>query len=104
MKLKCICNNPQCNQKGIKTEIEWDGVSSYSLSLLVACPSCKERREVLDNKQENENKLLTISTPYIDSLSPQERKKLLKERSNRDFHKNIEEKKKVMDRNILPKH
>ena len=103
MKLICVCNNPNCQLHGIQNEIEWDGTSSYGLLLATECPMCHERRERMEPEQKEENKLLTISTPYIDSLTPNERKKMLKERSNRDFHKNIEEKKRQMDKDIIPK-
>ena len=104
MKLICICTNPKCQLKGQRSEIEWDGTSSYALHLATECPMCHERRQTEQGeKQEETNKLLSISAPYIDSLTPNERKKLLKERSNRDFKKNIEEKKRDIDKNIIPK-
>lgn len=104
MKLICTCTNPKCQLNGHKTEVEWDGVSSYALLLLTECPMCHEKRQTEEGEQEEAtNKLLSISAPYIDSLTPNERKKLLKERSNRDFHKNIEEKKRDIDKNIIPK-
>ena len=98
MKLTCYCD---CNKE--KRVIEWDGCSSYQLSQLLKCPVCGKRMTVEEQKQETRPKLSTIMTPTIDSMTPAQRKKLLKERSNRDFHKNIEARKREMDKNIIPK-
>ena len=98
MKLICYCD---CNKE--KREVEWDGCSSYQLSQLLKCPSCGKRMEIEQENHDEGPKWSTIMTPTIDSMTPAQRKKLLKERSNRDFHKNIEVRKREMDKNIIPR-
>ena len=98
MKLICHCT---CSPEQI--EIEWDGVSSYQLKKLLVCPKCGKTMEVEENKTKPSEKLSTIMTPTIDSMTPAQRKALLKERSNRDFKKNVEFVKRDMDKNVIPK-
>ena len=105
MKLIFICQNPDCIDYQKEREIEWDGISTVRLFSLKKCPSCNQNMVAKkgDLKQNEADKLLSIATPTIDSMTPAERKTLLKKRSIADFHKNIEERKKEMDKNIIPR-
>lgn len=105
MKLIFICQNPDCIDYQKEREIEWDGISTVRLLSLKKCPSCNQNMVAKkgDLKQNEADKLLSIATPTIDSMTPAERKALLKKRSTADFHKNIEERKKEMDKNVIPR-
>ena len=105
MKLIFICQNPDCIDYQKEREIEWDGISTVRLFSLKKCPSCNQNMVAKrgDLKQNEADKLLSIVTHTIDSMTPAERKALLKKRSTADFHKNIEERKKEMDKNVIPR-
>ena len=104
MKLICMCSNPHCKDCNKETEIDWDGVSTAYLSSLLKCSSCGEKKIVTSGKGEHQaDKLSTIATPTIDGMTPAQRKALLKKRSTDDFHRNIEDRKREMDANIIPR-
>lgn len=103
MDLIFICKNPNCSWCNKERKETWDGVSTYGLSILTKCPECGEKASIKQTTTKHSDKLSTISTPTIDSMTPAERKALLKKRSTADFHKNIEERKKEMDKNVIPR-
>lgn len=103
MKLICKCTNTNCKDYQKEREIEWDGQSSMQLHLLLNCPLCSQKRITKDTKIDNVNKLTTIFSPQIDSMTPAERKALLKKRSTIDYHKNIEARAREMDKNVIPR-
>lgn len=97
LKLQC----PVCGQ--IK-EREWDGCSSLKLAALRIC-TCGTRMNIMNELAPvtTAETLKSINSGKIASMTPQERKALLKQRSNRDFKKNIEARKRDMDKNVIPK-
>ena len=105
MKLIFICQNPDCIDYQKEREIEWDGISTVRLFSLKKCPSCNQNMVAKkeDLKQNEADKLSSIASPQIDSMTPAQRKALLKERSNKDFKKNIEAQKREMDKNVIPR-
>lgn len=103
MDLIFICKNPNCSWCNKERKENWDGVSTYGLSILTKCPECGEKATVKQTPVHHTDKLSTIATPTIDSMTPAQRKALLKKRSTADFHKNIEERKREMDKNVIPR-
>ena len=97
LKLQC----PVCGQI---EEKEWDGCSSLKLSNLRIC-KCGTRMNIMNESTPatTAETLKSINSSKIASMTPQERKALLKQRSNRDFKKNIEAKKRDMDKNVIPR-
>lgn len=103
MDLIFICKNPNCSWCNKERKENWDGVSTYGLSILTKCPECGEKSTTKETKTKQGSKLSTIATPTIDSMTPAQRKALLKKRSTEDFHRNIEERKREMDKNVIPR-
>lgn len=94
MNIKVICEN--C---GTESEIVWNGTTSH-MAALKRCPQCSGQRKIVFPKQEERSAIGSISFGKIDGMTPAERKDLLKKRSTADFHKNIEAKKKWMDKQL----
>ena len=94
-----------CSHCGVSYEREWDGHSSLKLSSLRICEHCGSKMSLTNETPTptTSETLKSINSNKIDSMTPQQRKALLKQRSNRDFKKNIEAKKRDMDKNLIPR-
>lgn len=103
MKLTLYCDNQNCAEYKKYSEIEWDGVSTAKLFGLKKCPCCNKERVVKESNKKQTKSLVSIASPQIDSMTPAQRKALLKERSNKDFKKNLEAQKREMDKNVIPR-
>lgn len=106
MKVKCI--NINCLDFDKVVEVaDWDGLHSYGLYILKQCPTCKKLRkyipEVIENKEEQKETGFNVAFAKIGSMTPQERKKVLKKRSNEHFNKHLKERKEYLDRAIIGK-
>lgn len=95
--MNIFCINTRCKNFNISTEIEWDGKTS-SLESTLICPHCGSKREIL--KSVNKPSLLNVNISPFSTMSVQERKQKLKERSNKHYQENIKDKKEYLDRHF----
>lgn len=104
--MKVICKNVSCQEFDKEVEVpDWDGLHSYGLFMLKQCPSCKKlRKAIYDEKLKEESVgFENVAFAKIGSMTPQERKKVLKKRSNEHFQKHIKPRKEYLDRAIIGK-
>ena len=94
MNIKAICE--KC---GTGSEVVWNGTTSH-MAILKRCPQCSGQRKIVFPEREERSAIGSISIGRIDGMAPSQRKELLKKRSTVDFHKNIEAKKKWMDKQL----
>lgn len=105
--MKVECENRECSQfeEVVETK-DWDGRDSYGLYLLRQCPVCHKKRKLVELESvpsETPIGFEKVSFGKISSMSMQDRKKILKKRSNEHFNKNIKERKEYLDRSFLGK-
>lgn len=94
MNIKAICE--KC---GTGSEVVWNGTTSH-MAILKRCPQCGGQRKIVFPEREERSIIGSISIGKIDGMTPAQRKELLKKRSTADFHKNIEAKKRWMDKQL----
>ena len=94
MNIKAICE--KC---GTGSEVVWNGTTSH-MAILKRCPQCGGPRKIVFPDREERRTSGSISIGRIDGMTPAQRKELLKKRSTIDFHKNIEAKKRWMDKQL----
>lgn len=101
--MKAICENKACSGFQKEQDIHWDGGSTLTLLQARKCPLCGNLMTLVSPPEDKTSKLETIGTTTLNSMTPMERKRILKERSTRDFHKNIEARAREMDKNVIPR-
>lgn len=102
--MKVICRNKDCsefNKEVFYSSTSYRIISSgRCVSKDIECPVCKIEREELKIEHPDG---FSCNFQKIGSMSPQERKKVLKKRSNEHYQKHIKEKKQYLDRKIFGK-
>lgn len=97
-----MCNTKDCVENKITRIIKWDGMSSVQLSQSRECPQCGLPRSIMDVVfKETENDFSSIGIGRIASMTPIERKQLLKKRSNDHYEKEIKPRKKYLDSEVF---
>ena len=106
--MKVICKNVNCQEFDKEIEVaDWDGLHSYGLFVLKQCPNCKKLRQIIPGSLVEQDKdsvgFEGVAFAKIGSMSPQERKQVLKKRSNEHFKKHIKPRKEYLDRAMIGK-
>lgn len=92
--IKLICR--ECHFVG---QFDWSG-SSLELAKLKICPTCGKTLSFLKEAKldEEKEKLSQVNISKLSTMSIQDRKEKLKERSNQHYEKHIKESKIYKDR------
>ncbi len=97
--MKVMCNNSDCKDFKKIVEVEdWQGTDSYSLYLLKKCPICGVQRKTIELKVPQSPSGFNVHFGRFNSMSKEDKKRVLKKRSDDHFKKNIKERKEYMDR------
>lgn len=97
--MKVMCNNSNCEDFKKVVEVEdWQGTDSYSLYLLKKCPICGSQRKTIELKVQEVSPGFNVYYNKFNSMSKEDKKKVLKKRSDEHFKKNLKEKKDYLDR------
>jgi len=98
--MKVQCNNKDCEDYLVVREVEdWSGRDSYELFLLKKCPLCGLQRKTVEMKAvEPPKEGFNVHFAKFSSMSKEDKKKVLKKRSDDHFKKNIKERKTYMNR------
>jgi len=94
---KYYCKYKGCNNAFRDVIVESDLDEKAQSEVKILCKLCNKRLH-LQGLQDAKANLGTIYFGKFSSMSPVEKKKVLKDRSNEDFKKNYAEKKRWMDR------